>query len=56
LGVGIKFDNGKSFISRGRGALPESIPPEEQFSVLTEFIKIIGAEIIDRHTAREMIE
>jgi len=49
-GLGIRFDDGKVFISGGRGMSPDSLPPAEQFNILTNFIQVIGAEILERNS------
>ncbi|MDR2600602.1 MAG: hypothetical protein LBC73_10065 [Oscillospiraceae bacterium] len=54
--VGMKYYSNKMFNLRGRGNSSEGHPPEEQFSVLTDFIKTIGAEIMERHAAKEALE
>ncbi|MDR2600005.1 MAG: hypothetical protein LBC73_06980 [Oscillospiraceae bacterium] len=54
--VGIKYDNNKRFNLRGLGNSSEGHPPEEQFSVLTDFIRTIGAEIMERHIVRSVTE
>ena len=51
--VGILFDDGTMLRRGGLGLSPSAFPPEEQFRVLTDFVRTIGAEIEERHNAEQ---
>jgi len=51
--LGILFDDGTMFRSRGVGTFAEALPPEEQFSIFTDFVLALGEEIIERHKAEQ---
>ena len=49
--LGIEFSDGSIMRRGGGGESDIGIPPEYPYSILTDFIKEIGAEIIERHNA-----
>jgi len=38
---------------RGLGTTAEGRPPDGQLSILTDFVKAMGEEIIERHNAEQ---
>ena len=51
--VGILFADGTMLRSGGSGMAGVTTPPDEQFSILTDFIATISEEIIERHNAEQ---
>jgi len=47
--VGILFSDGSILRRGGSGDNRNYLPPEDEFAVLTDFIRTLGAEIIERH-------
>ena len=47
--VGILFSDGSILRRGGSGDNRNYLPPEDEFAVLTNFIRTLGAEIIERH-------
>ena len=49
--LGIEFSDGTIMRRSGFGHDGTGFPPEDQYAMLTDFIRILGSEIIERHNA-----